>query len=583
MNQHFKSLLLLAVAGLILFFIGSPWTGFQGTDELRYGQIAKELEPGRDLFLLHFNGERYSDKPPLYFWTVGLSYEIFGGVSAFALRVPGSLSAIMCALLTYGIAWSLFKRRDVAILAALTLMVMGRFVWIGRWGRLDIMMCMFVYAAMLCFVRIYFHKAGGWAKFWYWTFLGLGFAIKGPAALVAGIGGVAVFLLWQREFKARARELWSWSGFAAMILVNAVWILPIVLLGDSASSQDMIVEQNLGRVIRPDRHVEPIWYYLESTWHNIFPATLFLIAGGVYWFRRRKTDGGRPFGDFHAACRFLIAWALFTFFFFSLYPPKRPQYLLPGFGGAAIFTAFFVDFLSKRYEEKHGDAMPNSKYYLLPGILSIIPPILVGLAVIWHEQIFSLASRFISAGSEAAEKLAETQAEYGSEALHLHIAVQVVGTLLALGAGAFMVRLLLRRRIVAAYGTLVGIVFAGYLALFGWIIPPTLQDDEIKDADHRVAEFLKEQPDLRVIVFGDDKPYFNVYEEFLITYFDRREDDEFVAYMEKVMPQERPILLIIRQDYLGRIDEFDLSPFEPTVDMPIRGDTFTFYRQRALD
>ena len=84
-----KSLLpLLVLAALCapLYLVGSTGTGFRGTDELRYAQISKELGPGADLFLLRFNGVRYSDKPPLYFWLVDVSNKALGEFSPHGLR-----------------------------------------------------------------------------------------------------------------------------------------------------------------------------------------------------------------------------------------------------------------------------------------------------------------------------------------------------------------------------------------------------------------------------------------------------------------------------------------------------------------
>lgn len=567
MNRNLLPIALLVALGAILFFTGSSRTGFQGTDELRYSQIAKELGPGADLFLLRFNGERYSDKPPPYFWSIGLSFELFG-FSPLSARVPGNLSAIGCAVATYLIALALFGRTSLAFWAALTLLVSPRFLWIGRWVRLDVVMCLFVFLSMLSFARSYFvtkKRLAGWG---FWIFLGLSFAIKGPAGPVVILGSVLLFLVWQGEAR-RWRELIHPGGMIAALAINLAWVLPIVLLGDAESSQDLIVRQNIGRVLNPWRHLQPPWYYGLNVWYDAFPSAIFFASGSIYWWVRRKATGAqgeRVFGDDRAALRFLASWVIFTIFFFSLYPPKRAQYLLPMYPAVSIFAVYFIHFLSTARAE--AGTSPRARWmHLAPGVILSGVLIVLGPALIlWRVELAEfVAQRLDSFDVEKAFELREANADFEYGNFVFARAAQVGGTLIALTLGGILAFLLRKKRELAAFQLVVVSVFCAMVLFFAAVIPPTFVDEEMKSFAADAKRKLAERPELVICMYGDDKPYFSIYGDYPVTYFDKDFRDEFRDYVRGVYAKGRPLMIILEADRARKfkeevwIEEFDRS------------------------
>lgn len=82
----------LALAGLLaISFLGVArdlWT----PDEPREAEIAREmwLAPA---IVPRLNGERFIEKPPLYYWTVATAYALLGGPSPAAARAVSALAA----------------------------------------------------------------------------------------------------------------------------------------------------------------------------------------------------------------------------------------------------------------------------------------------------------------------------------------------------------------------------------------------------------------------------------------------------------------------------------------------------------
>jgi 4-amino-4-deoxy-L-arabinose transferase-like glycosyltransferase len=65
-------LLILSLLCLILYFTNIGGWDLWAPDEPKFGQITREMLQTNDWFVMHVNREPYSDKPPLFFWLVGL-------------------------------------------------------------------------------------------------------------------------------------------------------------------------------------------------------------------------------------------------------------------------------------------------------------------------------------------------------------------------------------------------------------------------------------------------------------------------------------------------------------------------------
>ena len=102
-DRRLAGAVLAAAAALLLTDLSA--TDLWAPDEPRYAAVAEELRSFRHgaagLALLHLNGEAYTQKPPLYFWTAALAGVPGGRVTEVAARLPSAL----CGLAT---VWLLF-------------------------------------------------------------------------------------------------------------------------------------------------------------------------------------------------------------------------------------------------------------------------------------------------------------------------------------------------------------------------------------------------------------------------------------------------------------------------------------------
>src|ERR1700682_5983058 len=118
-RQRLYSLIVLVVASSI--FLGciiSPPSLMDDVDAVQ-AQIARNMLDSGDWGTACLHGVAYLEKSPLIYWTIAVSYAIFG-IHDWAARIPVALSAVALCWLTFRIGMWAFSAR-AGLWAGLTL------------------------------------------------------------------------------------------------------------------------------------------------------------------------------------------------------------------------------------------------------------------------------------------------------------------------------------------------------------------------------------------------------------------------------------------------------------------------------
>ncbi|MGB7228650.1 MAG: glycosyltransferase family 39 protein, partial [Candidatus Acidiferrales bacterium] len=109
MSRRVSILILLALSAGI--YIGmSGWPPLLDSSDAGHAEAAREMLQSHNWVILHIDGIRYLEKPPLQFWLVAASYALFG-VTAFATRFPLALAVVGLVLMVYFFARRWFGER----------------------------------------------------------------------------------------------------------------------------------------------------------------------------------------------------------------------------------------------------------------------------------------------------------------------------------------------------------------------------------------------------------------------------------------------------------------------------------------
>ncbi len=295
-----------------LLFLGIGSYPLFEPDETRNGEVIREVVQEGHWLPPTVNGRVRYQKPPLFYWFGALSFEAFGG-GELSVRMVSALSAALLGVLLY--AWG-------GALAALAFVSSAMPFFYGRIARVDMLLTLFVAAAVFFLVR-----ADG-RRIWYAAsslFCALAFLTKGPVGVLIPAMAVVPHLVLSRTRVP--------VGTMALVFA-AVSVPPFLLLEASwpGYCYRFFWMENVVRYLEPVfRREEPFYYFFPVVLLGLMPwtAVLFVRFRELLDWAFESVDEAVPF----------LCWALLPVLFFSLSKSKLPHYVLPAFPAWAYLVS----------------------------------------------------------------------------------------------------------------------------------------------------------------------------------------------------------------------------------------------------
>ena len=209
---------------MYLSCIISPPSLMDDVDSVQ-AQIARTMLSSGDWVTARLDGVKYLEKAPLVYWTMAVSYKIFG-VHDWAARLPIALSAIALCWLTAAFGVWAFGRRAGFYAGLCVATCVGLFLF-TRILIPDVMLTLTVTLALWAMLRVLDEQElhpTAWA-FVLAASLGTGLLLKSLVAVLFPLATGFIFLLVTRQlFLARTWErLHPFSGLAIVLLIAAPW------------------------------------------------------------------------------------------------------------------------------------------------------------------------------------------------------------------------------------------------------------------------------------------------------------------------------------------------------------------------
>lgn len=221
-RQYALCALLVLLFTAFNVFAGLGQSRIDDSDEARYGVSAYEMVQNRSFLVTTYAGqpEYWNLKPPLGYWLIALSFQLFG-VSPFTLRLPAALLALATVALTMAFCRRALNRRGALVAGLILATTFGFFSHHGaRSGDLDSALTFLLVLAVCQIPRL----AG--SPWWMIAFSGLlavGFLLKSFA--IVPIVLVAVFyLLWTGSWQ-KLRPAACLGGAVLFVAVVGAWAL----------------------------------------------------------------------------------------------------------------------------------------------------------------------------------------------------------------------------------------------------------------------------------------------------------------------------------------------------------------------
>lgn len=251
------------------------------------------------------------------FLQILLSTGMHGGVSDWTARAITALIGVLAVLATYLLGRRLYDHR-VGLLAALILAVMPYHVVVSRQVLLDGLMTLCATLVLYCVARYVESAALPWMLA---SCALMGATVLAKETSIVLVGSLYAFFALTPSVRLRLRHVGL--GLMVLLAVIAAFPLALSLSGRASSGQHYLLWQ----LFRRSNH--GLFFYAQVLPSAIGWLTLLLAAAGLVLLRGHNTWRER----------LLLTWLVVPVVFFTLWPVKGFQYLLPVTPVLAILAA----------------------------------------------------------------------------------------------------------------------------------------------------------------------------------------------------------------------------------------------------
>ena len=422
-----------------------------------HAEAAREMAVSGDWITLHANGIRYLEKAPLMYWSVALSYKIFG-VSEFSSRLPIALATLGLMFASMLLGEFAFGER-AAFYSSLCIGTCAGIYLFTRVLWPDVMLTVFITMAFYCFLRAFENlksESPQKSRFVYGIYF-----FGALAVLTKGLVGAAfpaIIILAFLLIAGEAHLLFKFkllTGTLLFLAVAAPWHIAAglsnpgsLMIGTPNPSQGRgffwfyFMNEHLLRYIGKrypadyDTVPLPLFLGLHVVW--LFPWSFF-IPSVIAEVSRRIRSLDRE----QRMTLFLLVWAALVILFFC-FSTTQEYYTMPAYPAFAILIGGALAKAESRWQQGKKFSLNASQVAL--AVLGVVA-FAAGMIVFW-------ITRHIAAEGDISSTLGRNPSAYALSLGHVldltprsvaELRVPVIGTALTFLIGTCAAWFLRRR------------------------------------------------------------------------------------------------------------------------------------------
>ncbi|WP_319228507.1 glycosyltransferase family 39 protein [Draconibacterium orientale] len=328
-KRYFPLFVFLAAAGLYLF---NSWgVSIYILDEAKNASCAREMLENGNILAPTFNGALRTDKPPLHYFFMFMSYTVFG-VNPFGARFFSAIFGALTVLMTFRYTQK-FSNTQTAFWTSIVLLASI---------HLSIQFHLAVPDPYLIFFMVWSHFAFFAAincdnkreVFYMYFAMAMGTLAKGPVAILLPGLVFLLFLVFSRNLKWKTiAKLKPLTGALLVLLLVLPWYILNGIETDWEWTRGFFLKHNINRFSDSmEGHGGSFLITLLFILAGMFPFSVYLPQAILSGFKQRKN----PFILFNLVAGITIV------VFFSISQTKLPNYTVPSYPFLAVLTAFFI-------------------------------------------------------------------------------------------------------------------------------------------------------------------------------------------------------------------------------------------------
>lgn len=334
-NNHLFWLMLTGV-GIFLANLDAMYVNIM---EARNFITAREMVEDGNWILTTLNGEPRYQKPPLPTWLTALSGMLLGMKNMFALRLPAALLALVTLLFTYRLGQRITSHKKYPLYAGLVLATSFYIVFSGRNGQWDIFTHGFMMGCIYFLYRFFTDASHIYRNALVAAlFFGASFMSKGPVSMYALLLPFLIAYGVVYRFKAFKKRWVPLLIFLVVSLLLSSWWHWYTYTFDGEAVAEITRRETANWT---GYNTRPFYYYWSFfTQSGIW--TLPAFVGLLYPYLRKRVSDPKAY-------RFTFFWTMASVVLLSIIPEKKSRYLLPVLIPMAMNTAFYIEYLIRRF------------------------------------------------------------------------------------------------------------------------------------------------------------------------------------------------------------------------------------------
>ncbi len=318
-NWQTKLIYFFLVAVGCILYINLGRDALFDWDEGIYAELGRQVVVTKDLFITHWNGAPWLEKPPGIAWISALGIAL-AGPSAFGARLLMPLFALYTLYMVYRIGKHLGSWQH-GIIAAGVLAGLNLFLGRTRAVNTDMPLLASITTTILFLLE---NRPARWVAL---SIFG-GVWFKGVAGLLSVIIALPLFLSKSKKY------LLTTIGYCALLVLP--WHLYAYLRYGSEFTTPYFFEQVLRRATAQiEFHFEPRWYYFTYLYENLgLGVILVSIVGAnilLYKLLRKNKE--------QVLRITLLWWAIAPLMIFTLAKTRLFWYILPIYPALALLIS----------------------------------------------------------------------------------------------------------------------------------------------------------------------------------------------------------------------------------------------------
>ena len=442
-SQVTRSLLIIFALWAVIYLASIFTPPLLDDVDTIHAEAAREMVLRHDWVTLYTDGIRYLEKAPLLYWSVALSYKLFG-VHDWSTRLPLNLSVLAWLIATYALGKRVYGERGGFYSAVVLATCVGPFIY-TRFEIPDVAVGLWLTLSFYFFLRSLQEDPPSRLTCWgFAATCALNVLTKSLIGLVFPFGAIAIFLLLTGNLRHLLRSRWL-SSTIVFLAIAAPWHIMAAIRNPSQGAVKgflwfyFVNEQFLrfvGKRVPPGYDTVPIFIFWGLLLVWLLPWVFFLPQALKDISFRRSATRARLSLRQQANLLFLL-WILVIVGFFS-FSTRQEYYTIPAVPGMALLVGGWLS----REEHAPPQSPERRAGRLSSGVFLAIALLgaAFGAAVI-------LSSRIPAPGTDLADLLKKNPTEYDLSLGHfLDLTPEAMGAfrwpllgtviLLPIGAGA---------------------------------------------------------------------------------------------------------------------------------------------------